>query len=205
MNDQPHVPPLLEVIAARRSLRAFTDQAVPDEVLQVVFEAARWAPSSGNGQPWRFVVTRQGTDAFERLAMALRSGNAWAKRAPVLALAATKTMYDKPGKPPRQNRRALLELGLALENLLLQATHEGMLAHPMAGFDADAAAEATGMPDDHQVGVLVALGYPGDPATLDPETREKDERPRSRQPQADFVFEGEWRVPAGWTTRGDDG
>lgn len=203
MNDHPHVPPLLEVVAERRSLRAFDEQSVPDDVLDTVFEAARWAPSSGNGQPWRFVVTRRGTGAFDRLATSLRPGNAWAKAAPVLLLAAAKTVHDKPGKPPRPNRRALLELGLALENLLLQATHEGLLTHPMAGFEAEVASEVVGMPEDHQVGVLVAIGYPGDPGTLDPEVRAKDETPRTRRPQGEFVFEGAWGVPADWAS-GDD-
>lgn len=197
MNETPVVPALLRAIADRRSLRAFADRPIPDERLAVLFEAARWAPSSGNGQPWRFVVTRRGGEAFERLADTLRPGNAvWAPRAPVLLAAAVKTVRDDPGKPVRPNRRALFELGLALENLLLQAAHDGLLAHPMAGFDADAASDALGTPGEHQLVALVALGYPGDPGSLAPEARAKDERPRGRLPLSAFVFEDRWGEPA---------
>lgn len=197
MSTGPEAPPLLRAIADRRSPRAFADRPVPDERLAVLFEAARWAPSGGNGQPWRFVITRRGGEAFERLAATLRPGNAaWAPRAPVLLAAACKTVRDDPGKPVRPNRRALLDLGLALENLLLQAAHDGLAAHPMAGFDADAASAALGVPEDHQLGVLVALGYPGDPASLAPEVRAKDERPRRRLALASFVFDDRFGTSA---------
>jgi nitroreductase len=197
MTDTHVVPSPLRVITERRSLRAFADRPVPDERLAVLFEAARWAPSSGNGQPWRFVVTRRGGEAFDRLASTLRPGNAvWAPHAPVLIAAGVKTVRDDPGKPVRPNRRALLELGLALENLLLQAAHDGLVAHPMAGFDAEGASEVLGTPEEHQLVVLVALGYPGDPASLAPEARAKDERPRERLPLSAFVFEDRWGEPA---------
>lgn len=206
MNDAPDVPnvaaspPLLEAIASRRSLRAFSDRPVSDDLLRILFEAVRWAPSSGNGQPWRFVVTRKGSEAHQRLAAALRSGNAWATRAPVLMVAAVKTVHDSPGKPVRTNRRALLDLGLGLENLLLQAAAEGLIGHPMAGFDADAAGRTVGIEGDHQVAVMVALGHPGDPATLDDTTRAKDQRDRRRERQDAFVFLDAWGAPAPWTT-----
>jgi nitroreductase len=197
--DEPPVPPLLRAIGARRSLRAFAPDRVPSETLSALFEAARWAPSSGNGQPWRFVVTRRGTPAFEALVATLRSGNAWAREAPVLMLVAAKTVHDSPGKPVRENRRALLDLGLALENVLLQASHDGLIGHPMAGFDAEAAAAAAGVDGPYTVAVLLALGFPGDPETLDPKVRAKDARPRTRLPQSAFVFEDRWGAPASWT------
>ena len=203
--DTPPVPPLVRAIGTRRSLRAFAPDPVPSETLAVSFEAARWAPSSGNGQPWRFVVTRRGTPAFEAVAATLRSGNAWAREAPVLMLVAAKTVHDSPGKPVRENRRALLDLGLALENLLLQASQDGLIAHPMAGFDADAAAAATGVDGPYTVAVLLALGYPGDPETLDPKVRARDARPRTRLPQSAFVFEDRWGAPASWTGEGQEG
>ncbi len=197
--DAPASPPLLQTIASRRSLRAFSDRPVSDEQLRRLFEAARWAPSSGNGQPWRFVVTRRGSEAHQRLAVTLRSGNAWATRAPVLILAAVKTVHDSPGKPVRANRRALLDLGLGLQNLLLQAAAEGLIGHPMAGFDEEEAGRAAGVEGDHRVGVLLALGHPGDPSTLDPKVRAKDERERRRVPQEAFVFLDAWGVAAPWT------
>lgn len=211
MNDAPHAPdapdapdapaspPLVQAIASRRSLRAFSDRPVSDDRLRTLFEAARWAPSSGNGQPWRFVVTRRGSAAHERLAATLRSGNAWATRAPVLILAVVKTVHDSPGKPVRANRRALLDLGLGLQNLLLQAAAEGLIGHPMAGFDAEEAGRAVGVEGDHQVGTMLALGHPGDPSTLDPKVRAKDERERRRIPQDAFVFLDAWGASAPWT------
>lgn len=204
--DVPLSPPLLQAIAARRSLRAFSDRPVSDDLLRTLFEAVRWAPSSGNGQPWRFVVTRRGSEAHERLAAALRSGNAWATRAPVLMLAAVKTVHDSPGKPVRTNRRALLDLGLGLENLLLQASAEGLIGHPMAGFDADAAGRAVGVEGEHQVAVMVALGHPGDPSTLDETARAKDQRERQRDRQDAFVFLDAWGAAAPWAAAraGDD-
>lgn len=204
MNGGPEAPPLVRAIADRRSVRAFADRPVPDERLAILFEAARWAPSGGNGQPWRFVVTRRGGAAFDRLAATLRPGNAaWAPRAPVLLAAAVKTVRDDPGKPVRANRRALLDLGLALENLLLQAAHDGLVAHPMAGFDAEAASAALGVPENHELGVLVALGYPGDPAALAPEVRAKDERPRRRQALGAFVFEDRFGAVAAFADAED--
>lgn len=205
MPDVSRTPHILPAIEARRSLRAFAPSSVPDATLARAFEAARWAPSSGNAQPWRFVLARRGGEAWTRLAATLRPGNVWAQDAPLLLLAAAKTVFDAPGKPPKPNRRALFELGLACQNLLLQATYDGLIGHPMAGFDADAAAEAVGMEGEHQPVVLLALGYPGDPGTLDPEVRAKDERPRTRLAQREFVFEDRWRVPAAWTEEGPDG
>jgi nitroreductase len=200
MSDTPTAPPLLHAIATRRSLRAFADLPVSDEQLAVLFEAARWAPSGGNGQPWRFVVTRRGDEAFDRLAATLRPGNAaWAPHAPVLIAAAAKTVWDDPGKPVRPNRRALLDLGLALENLLLQAAHDGLMAHPMAGFDVPEASSVLQIDDKHEAIVLLALGHPGNVATLPPEVRAKDERPRRRRPLSDFVYQDRWGEPAGLT------
>lgn len=193
---------LIRAVRARRSLRAFDPAPLPDAVLRRLFEAARWAPSGGNGQPWRFILARSGSEGFERLAATLRSGNAWAERAPVLVLAAVKERHDRPDKPPRPNRRALLDLGLAVENLLLQAASEGVSSHPMAGFDADEAAEVVGVPEHHRAVLMLALGLPGDPDALDPKARAKDERPRTRLPLAEIVFEN---VFGGATTLAADG
>ncbi len=206
MTDAPDLDTLIPALAARRSLRAFAPDPLDDAVLGRLFEAARWAPSGGNGQPWRFVLARAGTPAFDALAATLRSGNAWAREAPVLVLAAVKTVHDAPGKPERPNRRALLDLGLALQNLLLQATEEGLIGHPMAGFDAADAAAVVGLPEKHEPAVLVALGKPGDPAVLAPEVRAKDERPRTRLPLAEIVFEGAVGTPVAFAPEaGDDG
>lgn len=183
---------LLLPIAARRSLRAFDSRPVPYTLLARALEAARWAPSAGNSQPWRFVLAHRGGPAFARLTDTLRPNNAWARQAPHLLLLAAKELLEHPEKPPRPNHLTLLEVGLALENLLIQATADGLLAHPFDGFDAEAAGDAVGVPAGYRVAVLVAIGRPGDPAALDDRTREKDARPRQRLPQSEFVFEESW-------------
>lgn len=203
MSDHPPAG-LIPAVRTRRSLRAFGATPPGDEVLRRLFEAARWAPSGGNGQPWRFVLARAGSEGFERFAATLRPGNAWAKNAPLLVLAAVKTVHDRPDKPVRPNPRALLDLGLAIQNLLLQATAEGLIAHPMAGFEADAAAEAVGLPERHQAVLMIAVGPPGDPAALPPEVRAKDQLPRQRLPVEQFVFEGTFGAPVD-LDRGDAG
>lgn len=192
----PHAPEpgrILSCIADRRSRYAFDPTPVHETVLARAFEAARWAPSTGNGQPWRFVVTDRGSDAFERLSSTLRPRNEWAKAAPHLVLLAAAKTLVHPTKPPRPNRLALLEAGLALGNLLAQATADGLVAHPLDGFDEEAAASVVGVPSDFQVAVLLAVGRPGDPAMLDDQLRVKQERPRERVPASQFVFHGSWQ------------
>jgi len=186
---------LLVPIATRRSLRAFDPQPVPYELLARALEAARWAPSAGNSQPWRFVLAHRGGPAFARLTETLRPNNAWVRQAPHLLLLAAKELHEHPEKPPKPNRLMLLEVGLALENLLIQATADGLLAHPFDGFDAQAAGDAVGVPAGYQVAVMVAVGRLGDPASLDDRTREKDARPRQRLPLAEFVYEENWGRP----------
>lgn len=186
---------LLAPIATRRSLRAFDARPVPDELLGRALDAARWAPSAGNGQPWRFVVAHRGGRLFDRLAATFRPNNAWARQAPCLLLSAAKEMHEHPEKPPKPNALALLEVGLALQNLIVQATADGLLAHPFDGFDAQAAGEAVGVPPGFRVAVLVVVGWPGDPHQLDQKTREKDARPRHRLPLEELVFEERWGQP----------
>lgn len=205
MSDHSADPKLVPVIRERRSLRAFDPTQPSEAVLRRVFDAARWAPSGGNGQPWRFVVARAGSEAFDRLGETLRAGNAWARSAPVLILALVKTVHDRPGKPVRANRRALLDLGLAVENLLLQAAEEGIGTHPMAGFDADDAAGVVGMPsENHQAVLMIALGRWGDASLLEPEVRAKDERPRTRLPLDEIVFEDVFGSPAPFAQDGSE-
>lgn len=119
----------------------------------------------------------------------------------MLVLAAAQLAHVHPVKPPKRNRLALLELGLALGNLLTQATAMGLTAHPMAGFDPTAAGEALDVADGYEVAVLLAIGYPGDPDDLDPEVRAKDQRPRERRPLGETVFDGSWGEPAQFADR----
>ncbi len=180
---------LTPAVRDRRSRVAFAPDPLPADVERRLFDAARWAPSGGNGQPWRFVVTRRGTPGHDALAASLRPGNAWATAAPLLVATVVRTVHVHPEKPPKRNRHALLDLGLATGNLLAQATADGVVAHAMGGFDRDVAFDAIGVRAPWDVGVLVALGWPGDPDALPEEVRAKETGPRVRLPLDALVFE----------------
>ena len=183
-----------ELLARRWSPRAFSDRPVEIEKLQRLFEAARWAPSSNNAQPWRFVFSKkeEGMD-YDRLLGCLLEGNKkWAHRAPVLMLSVAKLTFDD-GTP---NRHAWHDVGLATENLFLQATAMGLAMHPMAGFHIDKARTEVKIPSDFEPVAMIALGYPGDLSFLPEYLRERELKPRSRDASATFVFSGSWDRPS---------
>jgi nitroreductase len=185
--------PIFDVLARRWSTRAFADRPVDRETLASLMEAARWAPSSGNGQPWSYLVaTKDDPAEHERLASVLSPGNAWAHKAPVLALSmATLQRADKP------NRHAYHDLGLANENLVIQAASMGLAVHMMAGFHVDKAREVFEIPASHDPVTMLAIGYPGHPESLPEDLRAKDLSPRQRKPIREFVFSGKFGQPAG--------
>jgi nitroreductase len=180
--------PIAEILARRWSTRAFSDRPVDRKTLASLFEAARWAPSSGNGQPWMYLVaTKDDATEHERMASVLVPGNAWARHAPVLVLSiASLHRSDKP------NRTAHHDLGLANENLAIQATSMELAVHMMAGFHVDMAREAFGIPATHDPLAMMAIGYPGDPASLADDLCAKDLAPRQRKPIREFVFTGKF-------------
>jgi nitroreductase len=185
--------PLFDVIARRWSTRAFQNRSVEPEKIASLFEAARWAPSSGNGQPWSYMVaTKDDPTEHERLASVLVPGNAWARKAPVLALAVS-TLDRAPDKP---NRHAHHDVGLANENLVIQAVSMGLAAHMMAGFNVEMARDVFQIPPRHDPLTMIAIGYPGDPESLDEDLRKKDLAPRQRKPLSEFVFSGKFGHPA---------
>ena len=185
--------PIFELLARRWSTRAFADRSVDRETLASLFEAARWAPSSGNRQPWSFLVaTKENSAEFDRLASVLVPGNAWARKAPVLALSVV--TVDHSDKP---NRHAYHDLGLATENLVIQAVSMGLAVHMMAGFNVDMAREAFEIPARHDPVTMIAIGYPGDLGSLPEDLRQKDIAPRQRKPIREFVFSGKFGRPAG--------
>jgi len=193
-------PGLLDAIARRHAAMAYAARPVPQELLSLAFEAARWAPSSFNEQPWRFVVaTQDDPEAYERLASCLSKGNAWAREAPVLVLGLAKLDLTRNGKP---NHYCLHDLGLALENLLIQATALGLASHPMGGFDKDAATERLQVPEGYRPMTMVALGYPGDPDTLSEAHRNRELGPRKRLPLGELVYAGRFGEPAGLAVDG---
>jgi nitroreductase len=187
---QPVHLPLLK----RYSGRAFDDRPVEDAALASLFEAARWAPSSGNEQPWRFVVARRGTPAFEALVATLTGRNpGWARHAAALVVTAAKTVRGPQSKP---NVWAWHDAGIAWAMLAIEATMRGLVAHPMGGFDADAVRAACTLPADVVPVSVTALGWPGDPATLDEPHRTEESAPRTRRPLAQTVFDGTYGGPA---------
>jgi nitroreductase len=185
--------PIFDLLARRWSPRAFSDRSVDRETLASLFEAARWAPSSGNGQPGSYLVaTKDNPVEHERLASVLNPGNAWARKAPVLALSvATLHRADKP------NRHAYHDVALATENLVIQAVSMGLAVHMMAGFNVELAREVFEIPARHDPVTMIAIGYPGDPQSLPEDLRQKELAPRQRKPIREFVFSGKFGQPAG--------
>ena len=183
--------PIHELIARRWSPYAFADRPVSDDDLRSLFEAARWAASSYNEQPWAYVVaTKTDPDAFERLLSCLVEGNqGWAAAAPVLALGCTSLQFTRNGKP---NAAAVHDLGLASANLTLEATARGLVVHQMIGILPDKARELYRIPEGVLPVTGLAIGYAADPDTLPEKYRDRDLAPRSRKPLYEFVFGGEW-------------
>lgn len=182
--------PVHELILKRWSPRAFADRPVEPEKLLSLLEAARWAPSSYNQQPWNFILaTKDNPDEYNRLLSVLIEFNqSWAKTAPILLLAVAKRHFDD-GKP---NRHALHDVGLALENLVLQATALDLFVHQAAGFDVDKARAVYQIPEEYEPATAVVIGYAGDPEVLSEKLRERELAPRTRKPLQDFVFGGQW-------------
>lgn len=186
--------PINELIRRRWSPRAFADKPVPAEVLRSLFEAARWAPSSSNEQPWAyFVAAKEDAANFAKMVSVLVEFNAgWAQHAPVLALSVAHLKL-RDGSP---NRVALHDVGSATAQLTLEANSRGLFVHQMAGFDAAKARHVLGIPEDWEPVAAIAIGYPGDPQKLPDKLRERELAPRSRKPLADFVMTGGWEHTA---------
>ncbi len=183
--------PVHDLIANRWSPRAFSDRVPDRTVLASLFEAARWAPSSYNEQPWRFIVGVKGEgDTHERIVECLADVNrTWAPRAPVLMIAATRMYFSFNDRP---NRHAFHDVGLCLGNLILQATSLGLHVHLMAGFDPERARTRFLIPAQFEPVVAGAIGYLGDPDQLPGPLRQKELAPRERRPLSEIVYSGEW-------------
>lgn len=181
--------PVHELIAERWSPRAFADRDVSKEDLGSLLEAARWAPSCFNDQPWSFVVaTRDEPEALARLQSCLVDANkAWATDAPVLMLSVARTSFAHNGKP---NRHAAHDVGLAVGGLCAQAQALGLVVHQMAGYDAERARELLGVPDGHEPMAMIAVGYEGEAERLDEQLRERELAPRQRKPLSEVAFAG---------------
>lgn len=185
--------PVHDLIASRWSPYSFADRFVSDEELRSLFEAARWAASSFNEQPWSYIVAKKDdAEEFERLLSCLVEVNqVWAKSASALALGISRLNFARNDKP---NRAAIHDLGLAAGNLVLEATARGLAVHQMAGIIPEKARELYSIPEGHEPLTALAIGYAGDPADLPGELRVRDGARRPRKLLKEFVFGGKWGV-----------
>ncbi len=183
--------PIQDFVAHRWSPYGLADRDVSEADLRSLFEAARWAASSFNEQPWSYIVATSAQDAeFARLLSCLVEANqSWAKAAPVLALGVATLNFKRNDKP---NHVALHDLGLASGNLVAEATARGLSVHQMGGILPDRAREIYAIPEGSEAVTGIAIGYAGDPEAFSKEIRERDLAPRERKPQQDFVFSTSW-------------
>lgn len=183
--------PIHDLLSQRWSPRAFTEQPVEPEKIQSLLEAARWASSCFNEQPWRFMVAtvNQPTEHDKLLNCLVEGNQVWAKRAPLLLLTFAKMHFDRNGQP---NRHAYHDVGLAIGNLVVQATALGLFVHQMAGILPDVIREEYSIPSGYDPVTALAIGYQGDLQTLPDELRAHEQAPRSRKVLQEFVFSGTW-------------
>jgi nitroreductase len=181
--------PVEKLLLERWSPRAFTGDSIPHDVLMTIFEAARWAPSSYNSQPWRIVYGLHGTPAFEKIfGLLVPANQGWAKAAAALLVIASKTTMAPRGTEIPSHSHSF-DAGAAWQNLALQAAALGWHAHGMTGFDIPRAATELGIGEGYRVEAAVALGKQGDKSVL-PEAYQAMETPNGRNPVSSFVFEG---------------
>ncbi|MCB9871580.1 MAG: nitroreductase family protein [Ectothiorhodospiraceae bacterium] len=178
--------PIIDVIRNRWSPRAFSERPVPPDVMVSLLEAARWAASCNNSQPWRFLVaSRDDADGHARLLAGLNEGNQrWAARAPVLMVVCA--FQDLPSG--RKSAHHWYDCGQAVAQLIAQATSHGLVAHQMAGIQREVLIESCAVPADHDVVCAIALGYPGEVSELPEDLAERERAERVRQPLATMVF-----------------
>lgn len=179
---------ILEEIMKRRSGRAFSDKPVSDEMLNSILEAGRWAPSCANTQAWNFIVLKE-ADVLAQAHESLSKGNAYAKAAPVMILVAAK---EDGGCPAHNLPYFTMDVGLAVENMLLQAVHLGLMGHPTAGWNEAQLKEITKIPDEYRIVTVVFIGYEGDPEMLDERNQERERAPRKRKELSEIVHWNRW-------------
>jgi nitroreductase len=182
--------PLLEAIRHRWSPRAFDSRPVEREKLLTILEAARWAASANNLQPWRFIIALRENEAeFQVMLSVLGENNqSWAKNAPVLLIAVVNELR------PDGNRNAHAEhdTGMAMAHIALQATDLGLYTHMIGGFSADKARETFSIPEGYRPITAMALGYYGDVKQLNENQQQREEAERQRKPLSELVFAGQF-------------
>ena len=183
--------PVIDAISQRWSPYAFAAKPVAEADLQALFEAARWAASAYNEQPWRYLLATKADQAeYDRMLSCLVEPNqAWAKAAPVLVIGCCQLKFTLNGQT---NGTALHDLGLASGNLSAEATARGLAVHQMGGILPERVKELYGLPDDVQALTAIAIGYAAELDTLPADVREREQAPRSRKPLSELVFSGSW-------------
>ena len=183
--------PIEDEIKNRWSPRAFSSRMVEAEKMRSLLEAARWAPSSYNEQPWYLLIaTKEDEAEYGKMLSCLAETNQqWARLAPVLMISVARMRFERNGKP---NRHAYHDVGLAVANMIFEATALGLFVHQMAGFSPEKVKELYNVPDDFEPVAAVAIGYAGEIDDLPEEFRERETAPRRRKPLDSFVFQGAW-------------
>lgn len=179
--------PILEVIQMRRSRRAYADQLVSKESIQSLFEAARWAPSSVNEQPWLYLyATRDQSELWNKIFEALNDSNkVWAQHAPLLIVSLARKNFTRNDRP---NLSARYDLGAANAFLSLQAAHLGLNVHQIGGYNPETIKVNLNIPDHYESVVIMAIGYPGDVEMLPEHLKLRELAPRERYVQQEFVM-----------------
>ncbi len=178
--------PILGTFRQRWSPRAFSEKAIEKEKLQSMLEAARWAPSARNEQPWRFIVGVKGDGTWEKIYKILVEWNRqWAGRAPVLVINIGKKFYDFKHL---ENDTYQYDTGQAVAMMVTEAVNQELIGHQMGGFSASKARELFEIPDDYQPISISAFGYYGDPDQLPEDMRKSEFEERKRRPLNDTVF-----------------
>jgi len=178
---------LLKAIELRRSKRAYSEKPIEPEKIQSLFEAARWAPSSSNEQPWTYIyATKDQTELWGKIFDTLHDANkVWVERAPLLIMSLVRKNFIRNDKP---NGSARYDLGAANAFLSLQATHVGLNVHQMGGFDREKAKINLNVPDTHEVMVVLAVGYEDVPEILPEHLMQREVAPRERYKADAFVM-----------------
>lgn len=178
--------PVMDVIKNRRSRRAYSDRLVEPEKIYSLFEAARWAPSSLNEQPWYYVYATREQALWHKIFAALNEGNkVWARNAPLLIASLARKNFIRFNTP---NPSARYDLGAANAFLSLQAAHIGLNVHQIAGFDPAVIIRNLGVPDRYEPVIVMAIGYAGDIETLPEKLQAREAAPRERYVKQEFVM-----------------
>jgi len=182
-----------DIFINRWSPRAMSGEEVDEATLKTLFEAARWAPSSNNNQPWLFIYARRNTPYWDTIFGLMNEGNQiWAKNAAVLIVVISKTTFDS-GKPARTHS---YDTGAAWVSLALQGTLLNLVVHGMQGFDYDRAKQELGVPDDYQVEAMIAIGHHGKKENL-PDDLQEREFPSPRKSISEIALEGMFKISGG--------